>query len=79
MGFFRFVTLGGFPKFGFLEAQLVFKAYLFVHFNLFVLAVIVGGVDMVTQALALAKRPHVIIGISLIIVHLNPDLNVLSF
>jgi hypothetical protein len=25
-------------------------------------AVIVGGVDMVTQAIALAKRPHVIIG-----------------
>ena len=26
-------------------------------------AVIVGGVDMVTQAIALAKRPHIIVGL----------------
>ena len=25
-------------------------------------AVIVGGVDMMTQALALAKKPHIVIG-----------------
>ncbi|KAK6053913.1 hypothetical protein COOONC_08582, partial [Cooperia oncophora] len=27
-----------------------------------IVAVIVGGVDMTTQALALAKRPHIIVG-----------------
>jgi len=33
----------------------------YVIFGIFV-AVIVGGMDMVSQAMALAKKPHVIIG-----------------
>ena len=28
-----------------------------------ILAVVVGGIDMMTQALTLAKKPHVVIGI----------------
>ena len=29
--------------------------------NMFYLAVIIGGVDMMTQSLALAKKPHIVI------------------
>jgi len=32
------------------------------HTNLFA-AVIVGGIDMMSQALMLAKKPHIIIGL----------------
>ena len=32
------------------------------HTNLFT-AVIVGGIDMMSQALMLAKKPHIIIGL----------------
>ena len=33
----------------------------FISFCYYFLAVIVGGMDMMTQALALAKKPHVVI------------------
>lgn len=30
--------------------------------NFFSLAVVVGGIDMMTQSLMLAKKPHIVIG-----------------
>ena len=36
--------------------------YSTVHFTLNALAVIVGGIDMMSQSLALAKKPHIIVG-----------------
>ena len=30
--------------------------------HIFFTAVVVGGIDMMTQSLALAKKPHIIIG-----------------
>lgn len=40
--------------------MLSYRLKLFVCF--FILAVVVGGVDQMSQALVLAKKPHIIIG-----------------
>ncbi len=36
--------------------------FIFLPFCLLIVAVIVGGIDMMTQALQLAKKPHFIVG-----------------
>jgi len=33
-----------------------------LYIYIFVSAVIVGGIDMMTQSLVLAKKPHIIVG-----------------
>lgn len=35
------------------------------------LAVVIGGIDMVTQAVALAKKPHIIIGMQCVLLALK--------
>lgn len=43
----------------FLDIYIYIFKYIIMHY---ILAVIVGGIDMMTQSLALAKKPHIIIG-----------------
>ena len=43
---------------------IMYNAYYLYKFNylMYCLAVVVGGIDMMSQSLALAKKPHIIVG-----------------